>query len=155
MTGTQSFQVTVTGGPDLLFTAVTPRSVTVSPGDTATAEFTVANGGSEPSDSTLARVFQSTDTIITTSDTELGVLGTLGPLEPSDTVSFEVGLTVPADFTPGVVYVGVCLDVVPGETNRDNNCSSAFTITVTASSTLPMTIIRNPASGRIRAFLRD
>ena len=155
MAGTQSFQVTVTGGPDLLFTAVTPRSVTVSPGDTATAEFTVANDGTQPSDSTLARVFQSTDTIITTSDTELGVLGTLGTLEPSDTVSFEVGLTVPVNFTPGIVYVGACLDVVPGETNRDNNCSPAFTITVTASSTLPMTIIGNPASGRIRAFLRD
>ena len=155
MTGTQSFQVTVTGGPDLLFTAVTPRSVTVSAGDTTETEFTVANGGTQPSDSTLGRVFQSTDTIITTSDTELGVLGTLGPLDPSEEVSFVVRFTLPASIPPGNVYVGVCMDVVPGETNRDNNCSPAFTITVTASSTLPMTIIGNPASGRIRAFLRD
>ena len=140
MMGKQSFQVTVRGGtggsPDLLFTAVTPRSATVYPGDTAWAEFTVANSGTQPSDSTLARLFQSADTIITTSDTGWGVLTALGPLDPAEEVSFWVGVIVPLGFPPGILYMGVCLDVVPGETNVDNNCSPAFTITVTATSTL-------------------
>ena len=135
MMGEQSFQVTVSGGPDLLFTEVTPRSVTVSPGDTASAQYTVANSGTEPSDATLGRLFQSADSIITTSDNELGVLGTMDALDPSEEFSFEVGVIIPDDFAAGIVYVGVCVDVVSGETNQDNNCSPAFTITVTSSGT--------------------
>lgn len=123
------------GGPDLLFTGVTPRSVTASPGDTVVARFTVANVGTQPSDSTLPRVFISDDTTITTSDRELGVLDALGPLAPSEEVSIDVEFYLSVNLPPVVIYVGVCLDVVPWETNQANNCSPVFTITVTASST--------------------
>ena len=134
LTGEVSFELTVYGF-DLLFTEVTPRSVTVSPGDKAVAQFTAANSGPSRSRSTLPRLFQSDDTTITTSDTELLVLDALRPLDPSEEFFFNITINVPESFSPGNAYVGLCLDVVPGETNRDNNCSPAFTITVTASST--------------------
>ena len=106
----QAFTVTVVGVSDLLFTEVTPRSVTVSPGDTAQATFTARNDGSAASDMTTARLFQSVDSIITTGDTELGVLGTLPALDPGEEVSFNVGVIIPSTFPASVFYVGVCLD---------------------------------------------
>ena len=136
LSATARMDVTVTdGGPDLLFTKVTPRSVTAFPGDTVVARFNVANVGTQSSDSTLPRVFVSADTIITTSDRELGVLDPLGPLDPSEEVSIDVEFYLSVDLPPGIYYVGMCMDVVPRETDRHNNCSPVFTITVTASST--------------------
>ena len=129
----QSFSVTVVGVSDLLFTEVTPRSVTVSPGDTARATFTVINDGSAASDPTDARLFQSVDDIITTDDTELGVLGELPALDPSEEISFDVGVIIPASFPEGTLYVGVCLDPATGESDTTNNCSPSVQITVTTS----------------------
>ena len=130
----QTFSVTVVGVADLLFTEVTPRSLTVSPGDTARAVFTVRNDGSGASGETPARLFQSEDATITTDDTELGVLGNLPALEPSEEVSFNVGVIIPPSFPEGTLYVGVCVDPVPGESDTTNNCSPSVRITVTASS---------------------
>lgn len=130
----QTFSVMVVGVADLLFTEVTPRSLTVSPGDTARAAFTVRNDGSAASGETPARLFQSEDATITTSDTELGVLGNLPALEPSEEFSFNVGVIIPPSFPEGTLYVGVCLDPVPGESDTTNNCSPSVQITVTASS---------------------
>ena len=131
-----SFEVTVLpDGPDLLFTEVMPRSVTVSPGDTATAEFTVANAGTQPSGSTRQRVFQSADSTITTSDRFIASLDPLDPLGPSEEVSYTLRFVINANSGSGIIYMGVCVDVVPGEANEGNNCSPAFKITITASST--------------------
>lgn len=130
----QTFTVMVVGVSDLLFTDVTPRSVTVSPGDTARATFTVRNDGSAASEITAARLFQSADSIITTGDTELGVLGNLPALDPAEEVSFGVGVIIPPSVPPGTFYVGACLDPVSGESDTTNNCSPSVQITVTTSS---------------------
>ena len=130
----QSFSVTVVGVSDLLFTDVTPRSVTVSPGDTTGATFTARNDGSAASEMTTARLFQSEDDMITTDDTELGVLGEFPALDPSEEVSFDVGVIIPPSFPESTLFVGVCLDPATGESDTTNNCSPSVEITVTASS---------------------
>ena len=65
----------------------------------------------------------------------MGVFDTFNSVDPADTVSFEIGFTFHESWTSHTIHLGVCLDVVPGETNRDNNCSPAFTVAITASST--------------------
>ena len=54
--------------PDLLFSDVNPASATVTQGETVEAVFTIRNAGSAESDATLARVYQSSDATISTSD---------------------------------------------------------------------------------------
>ena len=89
---------------------------------------TVTNQGDGAATSTL-RYYRSTDATITTSDTEVGT-DDVGVLFASGTSAESISLTAP--FTAGTYYYGACVDVVAGETNRTNNCSTAVEVTVSA-----------------------
>ena len=87
-------------------------------------------GAGATSASTTLRFYRSTDATITDADTEVGT-DTVGPLGGSNGISrHSIDLTAPS--SKGTYYYGACVDAVAGETNTDNNCSSARTIAITA-----------------------
>ncbi len=95
---------------------------------------TVTNLGDGAVTSTL-RYYRSTDATISTSDTEVGT-DDVGVLLASGTSAESISLKAP--LTAGTYYYGACVDVVAGETNRTNNCSTAAEVTVSATG-LPIT----------------
>ena len=133
LTATQTFtaQVASAGAPDLQFTSVTPTSVTGSPGGSVEARFTLRNSGNATAAATTIRVFQSTNSSISTSDTEIG-RGTTSSLGAgqSRTITGTVTLSSQAS---GTFYFGLCADRVSGESNTQNNCSRGVRVTVTGS----------------------
>ena len=73
------------------------------------------------------RFYRSTDATITTSDTAVGTAPVAG-LAASETSSQSVIMTAPS--TPGTYYYGACVDLVAGESDTTDNCSSSVRITV-------------------------
>ncbi len=127
---TQTFSVRVAsaGAPDLQFTNVTPTSVTGSPGGTVQATFTLRNSGNATAPTTTIRVFESTNSSISTSDREIGSdpNPSLGAGQ-SRTITATVRLSSQAS---GTFYFGLCVDRVSGESNTQNNCSRGVRVTV-------------------------
>ncbi len=120
-------QVRVEERPDLI---VGPASVSnSSPGAGAsfTLRATVRNQGSGSSGSTTLRYYRSSDSTISTSDTQIGT-DPVGGLAASGTSSESLDLTAPA--TAGTYHYGVCVDAVSGESNTGNNCSDAVQVRV-------------------------
>lgn len=119
--------VTVAESPDLV---VGPASVSNSSPD-AEASFTlratVRNRGGAASATTRLVYYRSTDSTITTSDTQVGTDAVSG-LAASATSSQSIALTAPPD--AGKYHYGACVDPVPQESNTGNNCSDAAAVTV-------------------------
>ena len=123
-----SVQVTVPEPkPDLVVGAPTVTDSTPDAGATFTLSATVRNDGDEASAATTLRYYRSTDTTVTTSDTQVGT-DEVGALAASGTSSESVSLTAPS--TPGTYYYGACVDAVKGESDTTNNCSSSLQVTV-------------------------
>ena len=128
-----SLAVTVTVGaapaPDLVVDAPTVSESAPAAGARFTLSATVRNQGSGPADSTTLRYYQSTDSTITTGDTEVGTDSVSG-LDASQSGDESISLTAPSD--PGTYYYGACVDAVSDESDTQNNCSLAVTVTVGA-----------------------
>ena len=91
------------------------------------------NQGNGRSDSTTLRYYQSTDSTITTGDTEVGTeVGTdpVSNLDASESGDESISLDAPS--TPGTYYYAACVDEVSDESDTTNNCSPAVTVTVGA-----------------------
>ena len=120
-------QVEVVGRPDLV---VEPPSVDDPSPDTGgsfTLSVKVLNRGSSSSVSTTLRYFQSTDSTIRSSDTQVGT-ETVDVLAPSGGIAKSIDLTAPMN--AGTYYYGACVETKIGESNTDNNCSDAVRVTV-------------------------
>ena len=87
------------------------------------------NQGNGRSDSTTLRYYQSTDSTITTEDTEVGT-DSVFRLDASESGAESISVTAPS--TAGTYYYGGCVDAVSGESDTANNCSAAVTVTVGA-----------------------
>ena len=107
----------------------TPSVDPASPfaGSRFTLSVTVTNSGDEASEATWLRGYRSTDSTITTSDTEEGGQ-TVSALAAAGTSSFDHGLTAPSE--AGTYYYGVCVDSVTNESDTTDNCSSSVQVTV-------------------------
>ena len=119
-------------GPDLVVVApsiehLNPYGPNPWAGSQMTLSVTVTNSGDEASEATWLRGYMSTDSTITTSDTEEGGQH-VGALAAAGSSSFDHGLTAPSE--AGTYYYGVCVDSVTGESDTTNNCSSSVMITV-------------------------
>ena len=90
---------------------------------------TARNQGGGNAGATTLRYYQSTDTTITTTDTEVGV-DSVSALNASGSSAESISLTAPS--TAGAYYYGACVDAVTGESDTTNNCSAAVTVTVGA-----------------------
>ena len=128
-----SLAVTVTVGaapaPDLVVDTPTVSESAPAAGARFTLSATVRNQGSGPADSTTLRYYQSTDSTITTDDTEVGT-DSVSSLDSSESGDESISLTAPS--TPGTYYYGACVDSVSDESDTINNCSLAVTVTVGA-----------------------
>ena len=74
--------------------------------------------------------YQSTDETISTSDTEVG-WDLVSRLDPSETGDESARVRAPS--SGGTYYYGACIEVVSGESDTGNNCSSAVAVTVLGS----------------------
>ena len=116
------------GNPDLVV-SVSRSSATVSPGSSFSYHVTVRNQGDAVAAATRIRTFQSPNASISTNDTQIGE-GSVPSLGPSQEASGMRTIRVPTQARAGTIYVGNCVDAVTGESNTDNNCSSAITVTI-------------------------
>ena len=110
--------------------AVFPVSVsksTLSPGEEFTLSATVRNQGKVSAAGTTLRYYRSTDTTISSSDTEVGTDSVSG-LDANEMGDKSIRLTAPT--SAGVYYYGACVDTVENEFTTDDNCSTAVPITV-------------------------
>ena len=132
LSATQTISVTVIrpSGPDLVVT-LSRTSVTVTPGSSFSYDRTVRNQGSAASAETRIRTYASNDPTLTASDTEIGV-GMVPALNPSESASGSTRISIGSGVSPGTVYIGDCVDPVPGETNTGNNCSTPIKVTIQA-----------------------
>ena len=125
-----SVAVTVTvGAPDLVVDAPTVSNSSPTAGASFTLSATVRNQGTGPSAATTLRFYRSTDATISASDTEVGSHH-MGGLPASGTSDHSSDLTAPS--SAGAYYYGACVESVSGETDSENNCSLAVTVTVGA-----------------------
>ena len=133
-----SSSVTVTAGaapaPDLVVDPPTVSESAPAAGANFRINTTVRNQGNGGSDSTTLRYYRSTDSTITTADTEVDT-DYVSRLDASESGDESARLTAPS--TPGTYYYGVCVDSVSDESDTANNCSSAVTVTVGALASVP------------------
>ena len=115
--------------PDLVVSSASVSDSSLDTGATFTLSATVRNQGDGPSSSTTLRYYRSSNSTITTSDTEVGT-DAVGALAASGSSAETIVLAAPA--TAGTYYYGACVDSVSGESNTGNNCSSGFSVTVSS-----------------------
>ncbi len=127
----QSFSIIIDEGSgegsDLIVELPSVSDATLSMGQSFTAYATVKNQGDALSESTTLRYYLSTDSTISTSDTELAT-DSVATLASGETSAEDASLTAPV--TAGTYYIGACVDTVNGESNSANNCSGAVQIIV-------------------------
>ena len=154
-----SSAVTITVlGSDLIVESPAVSNSSPGPGASFTLSATVLNQGGSRSDYTTLRYYLSTDETITTGDTEIET-DYVSRLDPSETSDERAYLNAPS--SEGTYYYGACVDSVTGESDTDNNCSSAVTITVSGSDLVvdsPTVSESNPKAGasfRLYATVRN
>ena len=121
------------GGPDLIVQSPSVNDSILTPGQALTLQVTVHNQGDEQAAATTLHYYRSNNSTITASDTEVGT-DAIDALDASATSAASIALTAPTGGAPGVYY-GACVASVSGESNTDNNCSSAVRITVSGQET--------------------
>ncbi len=116
-------------GPDLIVESLAVSDTMLSAGQRFSLTATVLNqGAGDTRGFTTVRFYSSTDTTISTSDTEIGDWFISG-LDTSESQERSLNfLTAPA--TGGTYYYGACVDPLPEETDKQNNCSVALAVTV-------------------------
>ena len=128
-----SAAVTVTVGaapaPDLVVDTPTVSESAPAAGASFTLNATVRNQGNGASAFTTLRYYQSSDSTITTGDTEVGT-DSVSSLDAAESGDESINLTAPS--SAGTQYYGACVDSVSSETDTTNNCSAAVTVTVGA-----------------------
>ncbi len=114
-------------GPDLVVELHSVSDASPEPGESFTVSATVRNRGTGTSTATTLRYYRSTDSTISTSDTQVGT-DEVSALSRQATSDETITLTAPA--AAGTYYYGACVGPVSGEPYTDNNCSSAVRVTV-------------------------
>ena len=118
------------GGPDMVVQTPSVSAVMLTPGQEFTLHVTVHNQGDEQAAATTLHYYRSNNATITSSDTEVGT-DEIGVLDASATSAASIALTAPTSVSAEEgTYYGACVASVSGESNTDNNCSSAVKITV-------------------------
>ena len=127
--------------PDLAVEITNLTEVTLAPGQSFTANATLRNQGNTPSNNTSVHYYRSTDSTITSSDTQVSI-HQVSSLQPGGLFSDNTSLTAPN--TPGSYWIGACVDSASSESNTGNNCSSGVQITVN-SATHPDLVVQSPS----------
>ena len=118
---------TPTPTPDLVVDLPTVSDGRPTAGASFTLNATVRNRGDGSSDPTTLRFYRSTDSNITSDDTDVGTVEVVG-LDASGSSYESISLTAPS--TPSTYYYGACVNSVSSESDTANNCSDAVAVTV-------------------------
>ncbi len=121
--------------PDLIVPTVTVSDSSLETSQAFTINATVENQGSGASASTTLRYYRSTNSTISTADTLIGT-DPVSALSPDGTSAESTSAIAPS--STGTYWIGACVDSVSGESDTGNNCSSGVQITVSSSSTNPV-----------------
>ncbi len=113
--------------PDLEVGAPSVDNATLATGAAFTLSATVTNAGDGGSPATTLRWYRSTDSTITSADTEVGT-DDVGALAAAGTSDQTIDLTAPS--TAGAYYYGACVDSVTDESDTTDNCSVSVTVVV-------------------------
>ena len=154
-TGPFTLTVAVGGGSsgaDLVFTGVSPTTQAVPRGDTVRATFRIRNDGTVASNATTVRAFISTNSTISTNDTEIGNGFSLDPIAARTSNDLSVWWVLASNAPLTTVYWGLCVEPVAGESDTSNNCSASVRLTITASSSQSSTKV--VPAGSVDALLR-
>ena len=113
--------------PNLVVDLPTVSDSTPMAGASLTLNVTVRNRGDGSSGPTTLRYFRSTDSTITSGDTEVGTDHVAGLDAPGSSAESILTYAPP---TPGTYYYGACVDSVSRESDTTNNCSAVVAATV-------------------------
>ena len=124
-----ALDIVVPDAPDLVVESPLANPPNPAPSQSFTLSVAIHNRGKAPALPTTVRYYLSTDSTITTDDTEVGT-GTVSELAVPSTTFKLIRLTAPSN--PGTYYYGACVQPVSGESDIQNNCSSASEVVVVA-----------------------
>ena len=117
--------------PDLVVSSPSVSNSSPGAGGSFTLRATVRNQGDASSGATTLRYYRSSNSTISTSDTQAGTDG-VGALSASGSSAESISLTAPS--SAGTYYYGACVDSVSGESSTGNNCSTGVRLTVSSGS---------------------
>ena len=124
-----ALDIVVPDAPDLVAASPSANPPNPVPGQSFTLSVAIHNRGNAPAPPTTVRYYLSTDSTISTDDTEVGTNAVSGLAAPSSTFKL-IRLTAPSNL--GTYYYGACVQPVSGESDTQNNCSSASEVVVVA-----------------------
>ena len=113
--------------PDLVVSNFRVGDSALNVGDRLRLEATVRNSGQTTSNSTTLRYYRSSDSTISTRDTQVDS-DTVSSLRAGGTDDESATVTASAS---GTYYYGACVDSVQGEDRTNNNCSGGVRVAVT------------------------
>ncbi len=122
--------VNSSGSPDLIVESPSVSDNTLTTGQSFTLSARVRNQGNAQSVVTTLRYYRSSDSSISTSDTQVGT-DSVGGLSASGTSVASISLNAPS--SAGTYYYGACIESVRGESNTNNNCSTSVRVSVNSS----------------------
>ena len=137
--------VEATTSPDLQVGHPTVTDSTAVAGGSFTLSATVSNAGAGASEATTLRYYlrnyQLTDGTISNPKSQVGT-DEVGTLAASETSAESISLTAPSK--AGTYYYGVCVDVVPLESDTTNNCSGSVPVEVEEAPAFPDLTVVSP-----------
>jgi hypothetical protein len=137
------------GDPDLVVQSPSVSDTSLNTGQSFTLRATVRNQGNGRSAATTLRYYRSSNSSISTSDSQVGTDG-VGALSASGTSAESISLRAPS--SSGTYYYGACVDSVSGESRTGNNCSSGVRVTVAGGggSSAPDLVVTSPSVSNSR-----
>ena len=124
-----AFDIAVPDAPDLVAASPSVNPPNPASSQSFTLSVAIHNRGNASAPPTTVRYYLSTDSTITTDDPEVGTNAVSGLAAPSSTFKL-IRLTAPSNL--GTYYYGACVQPVSGESDTQNNCSSASEVVVVA-----------------------
>ena len=115
------------GAPDMVVDSPSVSDNTPDAGASFSFSATVRNRGNGQSAATTLRYYRSSNSTISSGDTQVGN-DAVGGLAASATSDETVTLTAPSSV--GTYYYGACVDSVSGESSTSNNCSDGVKVDV-------------------------
>ncbi len=113
--------------PDLVVEGVSVSDSSPETGDSFTLRATVRNRGDGPSAATTLRYYRSSNSTISSRDTQVGT-DAVAALGAGSRSAESIRVTAPSQ--DGTYYYGACVASVSGESNTGNNCSSGVRVSV-------------------------
>ncbi len=129
--------------PDLIVNGLNVSDSTPATDQSVTVSATVENQGASNSDATTLRYYRSSDTSISTADTEMSS-DSVASLNAGDIASLSDVNTIA---TAGTYWVGACVDSVVNESDTANNCSPGVQVVVHDPCTEDITVQNETVSG--------